>query len=446
MKLTDVIKPGRIIFRGRTYTPDEVRANIDDLARHLSTILPPDKPFVYLSGVNHAKFIFAYFAIIKAGHICVIVDPKTGPIEYGEYLEKVSPAAVIKINCDTMEWDLVGEIQTRDNGAEYTDELDDVCTMIFHAADDGYAKALMLTNRSLWADAEAGARASSSTKESLFCVLVPYHTVFGLGVGILVPFVTASGIRIDDSLRTRIPLEMKPEEVTDLYTTPVVLRLILKNRQKPLWFSQDVKVTSGGLALPVKLSEEFRLRFGIPIRQGYGLSEASPVCTWNRPGMEIRPESVGTAIPCSTIKIVGEDGSLLPAGIVGNVVVTGSNLFKGYYGEPVKTREVLCGDGLDTRDTGYLDGDGYLYLTGNRRRMLNVMGTKVFPAEVERIVLMHSNVSAIRVFGEFREILGNAVRAEVSFKQPGINAIKELQIWCKKFLTPHKIPLSALSQ
>jgi len=446
MKLTDVIKPGRIIFRGRTYTPDEVRANIDDLARHLSTILPPDKPFVYLSGVNHAKFIFAYFAIIKAGRICVIVDPKTGPIEYGEYLEKVSPAAVIKINCDTMEWDLVGEIKIRDNGAEYTDELDDVCTMIFHAADDGYAKALMLTNRSLWADAEAGARANGSTEANLFCALIPFCALFGIAVGILTPFVTGAGIRIASPLQRTTEASADAERVTDLFTTPAVTHFLLKNDKSKSIFAPDAQVTSGGLPLPMRQFEEFQDRFGIPIRQGYGLSEASPVCTWNRPGLAIRPESVGTPYSCTKVKVVGEDGNIVPARKHGTILVCGQNLFKGYYRELSSTQKVLSNGWFDTRDMGYLDEDGYLYLLKNCRRMLNAMGTKVFPSEIERLVRMNSNVEDLFVFGVWRGTAGHSIYAEVRLKQSDNGAINKLKVWCARSISKFKTPKFVIAE
>ena len=440
MKLTDVIKPGRIIFRGRTYTPDEVRANIDDLARHLSTILPPDKPFVYLSGVNHAKFIFAYFAIIKAGHICVIVDPKTGPIEYGEYLEKVSPAAVIKINCDTMEWDLVGEIKIRDNGAEYTDELDDVCTMIFHAADDGYAKALMLTNRSIYADAKAHADTNQSSASSLVCALVPFCHLYSLTVGIVVPFLSNAGLIVLSANERGCFQAFSCHRPTHLYSVPVTFHFMLKEAKS---LAEDVRgciFNSGGYTLPFSTFEHFREMFGGVIRNGYGLSEASPVCTWNHLNDAVNPQSVGTAFSCCKLRVAPADCPSLPPGTEGEVLVAGENVFKGYYKDPVASMAILSDGWLHTRDIGYIDEKGYLFLAGNTRRMLNVTGKKVFPAEVERLIGMHKNVEKVHVYGVWNEATGHSVKAEVSFKKPAEEAMGELRDWCRLNLSPSKIP------
>ncbi len=440
MKLPDVINPGRILFRDHTYSPDEVRKNIDDFSRHLTKVLPPDRPFIYLTGVNHPKFIFAYFAIIKSGRIAVIVEPKVGRIEWGEMLEKVPPSAVIRIDSVTLDWNLETEIDLLENGAEYTDELDDVCTMIFHAADDGYAKALMLTNINLYSDATASSMAYGTSLSSLICTLSPFCHLYSITVGILAPLLAGCDLKVfpmDQSESLEKVLLQKP---THIIGVPVSFYLLLKNKIHSHLFLENAILICGAYKLSTTLWKRFKMETGLEIKEGYGLSEASPVCTWNHPAMALDPQLVGTPLQCCRLRILSKEGTEEETDKEGEIFVAGENVFKGYYQDSYATSAILCQGWLRTRDTGKIDKWGRLCLTGNTRRMLNSMGKKVFPAEIERIISRHTNVDQIEVYGSWNELSGHSVKGRVHLKQPGQDALNELRDWCKKSITSYKIP------
>jgi acyl-CoA synthetase (AMP-forming)/AMP-acid ligase II len=149
---------------------------------------------------------------------------------------------------------------------------------------------------------------------------------------------------------------------------------------------------------------------------------------------------VGRAFSCCEIRIEGEDGSVLGHRVIGEVCVRGSNVMKGYFRKPEATAHALRGGWLHTGDLGYLDDDGFLNLTGMKKRMINVSGKKVYPAEVERLLRQHPSVQAVEIFAKPAPTQNQSVQGRVRLRTPGPEAQDEFTAWCTKRISDYKLP------
>jgi len=157
---------------------------------------------------------------------------------------------------------------------------------------------------------------------------------------------------------------------------------------------------SGAEPLPATLREAFRQRFGIPILEGYGLSETSPAVSLNTPHVQ-KAGSVGKPLPSVHVKITDEEGKPLPTGQIGEIWLKGPMIMKGYHNLPEETANVLTADGyFKTGDLGKIDEDGFLHITGRKKEMIIVAGEKAFPREIEDVLMRHPGVAEAAVVGK----------------------------------------------
>src|SRR5207302_1743999 len=171
---------------------------------------------------------------------------------------------------------------------------------------------------------------------------------------------------------------------------------------------------SGGAPLAPETAEAFRQRFTIPIWEGYGLTETSPIVTSSRVGGEPRPGSIGVPIPGVEVRLVDEGGEDALAGDPGEIWVRGPNVFPGYWQDPEATAAVLTPEGwLRTGDVAVTDDDGYLYIVDRAKDLIIVSGFNVFPAEVEEVLASHPGIAESAVVGEQHPYSGETVKAFV---------------------------------
>src|SRR5262249_37936517 len=159
------------------------------------------------------------------------------------------------------------------------------------------------------------------------------------------------------------------------------------------------------------IREGFYTRFGIPLLEGYGLTETSPVVSINTP-TEQRPGSVGRAVPGAEFRIADDNGQPLPHSHTGEVWIRGPMVMKGHYNLPDETAAVLTGDGFfKTGDLGKVDADGFLYITGRKKDLIISAGEKVVPREVEDVLARHPAVADVAVVGRKDSSRGEVVVA-----------------------------------
>ncbi len=197
---------------------------------------------------------------------------------------------------------------------------------------------------------------------------------------------------------------------------------------------------SGGAALPVAVLEEFERRFDVPILEGYGLSETSPVASFNHLDRERKPGSVGTPIWGVEMRIVDGDDQPLPPGDRGEIVIRGHNVMKGYYRRPEANAEALRGGWFHTGDVGTMDDDGYFYIVDRTKDMILRGGFNVYPREIEELLLEHPAVSLAAVIGVPDEEHGEEIKALVVRAEGAELSEDELVAWTRERLAAYKYP------
>jgi long-chain acyl-CoA synthetase len=197
---------------------------------------------------------------------------------------------------------------------------------------------------------------------------------------------------------------------------------------------------SGGAALPVEVLRGFEDAFGCVILEGYGLSETSPVASFNHPDRVRKPGSIGTPIEGVAMRVVDGEGRDLPAGEVGEITVRGHNLMKGYWGREDATREAIPDGWFRTGDLARQDDDGYFFIVDRKKDLIIRGGYNVYPREVEEVLYEHPAVAEAAVVGVPHPAHGEEVGAAVVLK-PGAEATPEaLRDFCRERIAAYKYP------
>lgn len=198
---------------------------------------------------------------------------------------------------------------------------------------------------------------------------------------------------------------------------------------------------SGGSAMPAEVMRGFGERFNVKILEGYGLSETSPVATFNRLDRPAKPGSVGLPVWGVEVRILDENDEEVPQGERGEIVIRGHNVMKGYYGRPDVSEEALRGGWLHTGDVGHFDEDGYLYIVDRLKDMIIRGGFNVYPREVEEVLMTHPAVSLAAVVGVPHDQYGEEVKAFIVLKEEAEPVTEEeLRTWAKTQMADFKYP------
>jgi long-chain acyl-CoA synthetase len=199
---------------------------------------------------------------------------------------------------------------------------------------------------------------------------------------------------------------------------------------------------SGGSAMPVEVMHSFNKKYNMTILEGYGLSETSPVASFNHPDREPKPGSIGTPIWGVEMRCVDVEGREVPVGELGEIVVRGHNVMKGYYQRPDATAESIRGGWFYTGDVAYKDADGFFFIKDRVKDMIIRGGFNVYPREIEEVLYTHPALAEAAVIGVHDPALGEEIKAVVAFK-PGQSATEqEIMDYCKERLAAYKYPRS----
>jgi len=197
---------------------------------------------------------------------------------------------------------------------------------------------------------------------------------------------------------------------------------------------------TGGSAMPSEYMPIFEKKFGVTLVEGYGLTEASPVCSVSRIGETYKAGSIGPPIPDVEAKVVDAKGSSLPTGSTGELLIKGPNVMKGYYKDEQATAGVIQNGWLHTGDLARIDEEGHIFLEGRLKRMIITNGFNVYPAEVENILRMHPAVRDARAIGKDDLLRGEIVRALVIKNQDAPIGEKVIMKHCREYLSSYKCP------
>ena len=194
--------------------------------------------------------------------------------------------------------------------------------------------------------------------------------------------------------------------------------------------------------MPVEVMHAFNKKYNVTILEGYGLSETSPVASFNHPDRDPKPGSIGTPIWGVEMRCVGADGREAPAGELGEIVIRGHNVMKGYYKRPDANAEAIKDGWFYTGDVAYKDEEGYFFIKDRVKDMIIRGGFNVYPREIEEVLYGHPAIAEAAVIGIHDQALGEEIKAVVAFK-PGQNAAaQEIIDYCRERLAAYKYPRS----
>jgi long-chain acyl-CoA synthetase len=460
-------------------------AQINDAANRVANSLkaigikPGDK--VALSCLNLPDFPIIYFGILKAGAVvvplCILL--KKDEIEY--HLQDSEAKAYF---CFTGTPDLpMGEIgyaafntvkecehffmimpapgmpssiegtETLGNLVEgqspvfdmHQSNAEDTCIIIYTSGTTGRPKGAELTHSNLLFNAILSADLRESKAEDIGLIVLPLFHIFGMTV------MMNAGIYKGNSsiLLTRFHAEtvfglMQKHKVTIFAGVPTMYWGLL-NYTDPKCDYNSIAATlkiclSGGASLPVKVLEDFEKRFNVPIMEGYGMSEGSPVVTFNQLNIGKKPGSVGTPVWGVEVKLVDTEGAEVPVGEKGELLYRGHNVMKGYYKKPYETAKTLQNGWLYSGDIAIKDKDGFYYIIDRTKDMIIRGGFNIYPREVEELMIKHESVSLVAVIGIPHEKMGEEVKAFVVLKEGYSLAESDLIAWTKARIASYKYP------
>jgi long-chain acyl-CoA synthetase len=321
---------------------------------------------------------------------------------------------------------------------------DQLAVLMFTSGTAGPPKAAMLTHSNLLANIEQSLSVPDRTRagDVVYGVLPLFH-IFGLNVVLGTSLREGATIVLVQRFDPAAAVETFAERgVTVVPGAPAMWTAFADFDELPSDSMASVRLAlSGAARLPTRVAERCAERFGVTIREGYGLTEASPVVT-SSAGMPVRQGSVGRSLAGVEVRLVDTDGNDVPVGDAGEVWVRGANVFAGYWEEPEATARVLSGEWLRTGDVATVDDDGYLYLVDRAKDLIIVSGFNVYPAEVEEVLAEHPAVADVAVIGVPHPHWGEAVKALVVPRAGARPAAADLIAFARGRLAGYKLPRS----
>jgi long-chain acyl-CoA synthetase len=315
-----------------------------------------------------------------------------------------------------------------------------LAVIIYTSGTTGRPKGAMLSHDNLLHNVESCRIVLQTVEADRFAVLLPMFHSYMLTVGMLLPLLVGGSMVLVKSLH---PPRAALQEIFQRGTTvlpgiPQFYRsMVHAPIQPPLPLRYCI---SGAAPLPAQVLKEFEEKFKIPLIEGYGLSEASPVVTKNPLDGTRKPGSIGLPIPNVEVSIQNEEGRELAPNEIGEVCVRGGNVMQGYWNQPEETAKSMRNGWLLTGDIGYRDVDGYYYITDRKKDMLLVNGINVYPREIEEVLYQFPGVKEAAVIGKPDPRKGEQPVAFVAATDGTTLDEKAIQRFVKERLADYKMP------
>lgn len=326
-------------------------------------------------------------------------------------------------------------------------EPDDVAVILYTSGTTGKPKGAMLTHLNVVMNVDTGVVSSFDTSpDDVVLGCLPLFHTFGQNVSMNVTFRAGGTLvlmpRFDGPGALAL---MVKEKVTNFIGVPTMYMALLEAIRTVGGEKPPLRLAiSGGASLPLTVLEEFEQVFTIPVYEGYGLTETSPVATFNQKDWPCKPGTVGRPIWGVDAEIaraeVEERIELLPAGELGEIVIRGHNVMKGYLNRPEATAEAIVDRWFRTGDLGTKDEDGYLTIVDRKKDMVLRGGFNVYPREVEEVLMRHPDVAQVAVIAVPHPTHGEEVCAVIVPAQGSTPDADQIIAWSKTHLAGHKYP------
>ncbi|MBP1930593.1 long-chain-fatty-acid--CoA ligase [Ammoniphilus resinae] len=452
-----------LIYHDQKITYKKLDENINQYAHYLTSLGIGKGDSVALSCYNTPEFIYSYLAITKIGAMVVPLNLMLTLDELQYILMNAETKAIIihpkiveklQLNPDSLKEGLgIEEIIILDDTVKQKimqsaqtnlPQLDpsSTSTLLYTSGTTGKPKGAMLSHRNLLENAKSCEFALEGTGSDVFlCVLPMFHT-FGFTVCVLLPLYVGNTIVIHDSFHPKEVLEsIQKYKITVFAGIPamyIVLSQAMKASPQPVHSLRAA--VSGGAPLPLEIFKLFNEDYQIPLIEGYGLTEASPVVSFNPLSGVKKGGSVGLPLLHNEVKVVDPGGNEVATGEIGEILVKGPNVMQGYYKAEEETASTIVNGWLHTGDLGYIDHEGYLFIVDRKKELIITRGLNVYPREIEEVLYAHPSILEAAVIGAPDPTKGEIVKAFVVLKPGEQLERKELSIYLQKHLANYKLP------
>ncbi|MFC4011962.1 long-chain fatty acid--CoA ligase [Nonomuraea purpurea] len=385
---------------------------------------------------NVPEFGVVYYGVLRAGAVVVPLDPLLKRREIAAYLGDCGARLLVawhafaetaeagsagtKADCFFV---VPGEFRRllREVAAEpgiARTAPDDTAVIHYTSGTTGRPKGVELTHANLGGNAETVARMHALGVDDVVLGALPLYHTFGQTCSLNATVRAGARLTLLRRFEAGRALEVIRRDGVTVFQGVPTMFIALLDHPGASDMSMLRVCTCGGAALPLDVLRAYETRLGCEIIEGYGLSETSPVTATNRGGRHRRPGSIGWPIRGVEMKVVDELGRRTPPGEIGEIVVRGPNVMKGYWNDPEATAEALRDGWFHTGDLGRVDEDGYFFLVDRRRDVIIRGGYTVYPREVEEVLYEHPAVRQAAVFGVPHPELGEEIEAAVALRAP----------------------------
>ncbi len=420
--------------------------------------------------VNSDAFAFAYFGILKTGATVVPINLLLNPKEIAYILDDAGATGLfyfelfaeavkaLRPSVPGLKFVVkIGATPPADDEIPFTSLLgaktpppeiaiepaEDLAAILYTSGTTGKPKGAMLTHRNLASNVESIRIALKLTPgEDIMLVVLPMFHAFAATVQMLFPLLNGCTlIPVPKFDPEQVARAIEQHQVTFLAAVPSMYNVMLRLPDDFTSKLQSLKLcVSGAAALPVEIMNQFEKRYGIPIYEGDGPTECSPVTCVNPIGGKRKPGSVGQVVPSVEMRILDDHGNELPNGQIGEICVRGPNVMKGYWNRTDDTRDAFFGEWFRTGDLGTRDDEDYFFIVDRKKDMVIVNGMNVYPRVVEEILYQHPAIQEAAVIGEPDDLHGEIVIAFVVQKAGQNATAADVRAFCREHLGRHEIP------
>jgi long-chain acyl-CoA synthetase len=408
---------------------------------------------------NVPAFATAFYGTLRAGASAVMLNPLLSQREAGEYLadsrargvvtiealEHLVPRGIPKLCVDAADGSLETEWDLRLGDANDEDGLvggEREAAVIYTSAMDGWARGARLTHRNLASNLHGVIEAMQLTEGDCVLGLLPWVHAFGLTATLNAPLAAGSRVVPADRFHpARALAAMESDGATVICGVPAMYVALVSAAERQGVPRHNLRVAiCGGAPLRAEVARRFEEMFGIPLREGYGITECSPVCLFNRVDRPNRPGTLGYPFPGVDITLRDPRGDTVPPGEAGEICVEGAGVFPGYVGDDGRDPAVFWDDAFRTGDLAVAESDGAVRFRGVLKKMFTRGGFNVYPREVERALLVDERIAEACVTTAPDPVKENEVVLTVA-AAPGAELDEAaVKLICRERLAAYKQP------
>jgi long-chain acyl-CoA synthetase len=377
-----------------------------------------------------------YYLRDSGARLVVALEPSAEPV-----VEAAGTVGIEAVTVGPALPEALMDEATLDAAVERSD--DDLAVILYTSGTTGQPKGAELTHANLAGNCRTTADTlAENTPDDVIMGCLPLFHVFGLTCGLNTAVLRGSTLtlipRFDGAKALSV---IERDRVTIFEGVPTMFAGMLHSPDAGTHDVSSLRLCiSGGSAMPVEIMRSFEETFGCIVLEGYGLSETSPVASFNHPHAERKPGSIGTPIADVEMRLLDDDGKEVPAGEVGEIAIRGENVMKGYWQRPEETAKSIPDGWFRTGDLARQDDDGYFFIVDRKKEMIIRGGYNVYPREIEEALYEHPAVAEAACIGIAHPELGEEVGAAVALK-PGASAeVDELREFVKARVAAYKYP------